>query len=78
MGGDALELKQGRPKKNKNTPSRISGVSYDKSRAGNKWKVCINIGCVRHTVGYYPTVEDAIDARKEAERLKAELEGSSI
>lgn len=50
---------------NKNNTSGIKGVNWDKGC--NKWRVRISINGERLTLGYYNTLEEAAQARCDAE-----------
>lgn len=50
-----------------NNTSGVVGVTWDKSR--NKWMAQIKINQKHKTLGHYENIEDAIEARKQAEIL---------
>jgi hypothetical protein len=54
-------------KTHRNQTSGVRGVDWVKNR--QKWMVRIQIEGVRKTIGLFPTLEDAIKARQEAEKL---------
>lgn len=50
-----------------NNTSGVTGVNWDKQ--ANKWRVQIAINREHKTLGHYEDIEDAIEARKQAEIL---------
>lgn len=50
-----------------NNTSGTMGVSWYK--AGSKWTAYITVDCVKQHLGYFNTFEDAVTARKQAERI---------
>lgn len=62
-----MTINQQNTKKSSNNTSGVTGVSFD--RVDGKWLAAIGVNGKRKTLGRFKDKEDAIKARKDAEKL---------
>lgn len=73
IDGTLITAIDGRRKKNKNNSSGYNGISWSKQTS--KWRAYINFRRKQYSLGSYDKIEDAINARKSAEK---EIYGSFL